>query len=271
MKTGKYNFKLMCLITVFVVNIAVIAVETPPIRWNETAQSRILNKKELVKLGAAFPFWKIKQITWPPVTEINSKSVAVDEKLKASCTRWLQKFTKKGYLPEDFSKHLIAMKNWGLIRKESEQKRLCDVFVARFEKYPYVIHIQESPYNVVIGVADERLANDARADHRNLVIETAKSILNETLKPDPNSEEVHVFKIERDELKVSRVSWGVESVKIRAKDGKRCIDLRKAWKLGATHVEVETDGRFVKFEIVKQVKGPRAFPDPYVERFSTSK
>jgi hypothetical protein len=158
------------------------------------------------------------------------------------------------------------MKNWGLIRKESEQKRLCDVFIARFKKASHVIHIQESPYNVVIGIAHERMPIDARADHKDLVIETATLILNEALQPDRNSD-LHIFEIVRDGSKINRLVWLTKGVGTTDKDAKKCANLTNASKNGAVHVEAETDGRFVKFDIIKCVEGPKSYLDPYMERF----
>ena len=180
---------------------------------------------------------------------------------------WLAKFIKKEQVPRNLDKHLIAMKDWGLIRKESEQKRLCDVFVARYKKTHYVVHIQESPYNVIVAVADERLASYARSDYKDMIIETAKSILNEQLEPDINSD-FHLFKL--DDLKIRRAVWLTKDVSTTDKDGKKCANITKAVKNGAISVEAETDGRFVKFEIVKCVKGPRAYPEPYKKRFGSS-
>jgi len=243
------------------------AVETPSIQWNEMAESQVLVEKELTELGDAFPTWKIRQITWPSVTELKSKRVEVDEKLNASCVGWIGKFMKDEQMPKNLNKHLIGMRDWGLIRKESEQKRLCDVFIARFKKPPYVVHIQESPYNVIIAVADERLAKDARTNRKDLIVEIAASILNEPLKPDPNSEDLHVHEVVRDECRITIVSWLLKSVATTDRNGKKCINLVKACERGAIRVKAETDGRFVRFEIVKCVSGPRSAPDPYVERF----
>jgi hypothetical protein len=96
MRISKYSCQLLCAMTVLATNVAVLdATEAPTIQWNEAAQSQVLNKNELLKLGAAFPSWNIKQITWPSMAEVNAKSVTVDERLKASCMGWLEKFIKK--------------------------------------------------------------------------------------------------------------------------------------------------------------------------------
>jgi hypothetical protein len=266
MKTRKNVYQLWPGIILVLVISVVQATETPPLQWNGMAESQIMDNNELAKLGSVFPTWKIKQITWPSSSKINSNKVIVDPNLVVSCMGWLTKFMSKEQLPANLDKNLIAMKDFGLITKESEQKRLCDVFIARFKKGPYVIHIQESPCNIVIAMADERLVSDPRIDHKNLVIEMATLILNGTLKPNPDSEDLHVFELVRDNQKISRVSWLIESA-ATLKNGRKVIDDAKSCEIGASHVEAETNGRFVKFDIPKVIKGPRECPDCYVKRF----
>jgi hypothetical protein len=157
------------------------------------------------------------------------------------------------------------MKNWGLIKKESEQKRLCDVFITRFRKGPYTIHVQESPYNVVITVVDERAAKGTWVDHKDLVFKIGGTILKEELKPDPKSARLFTSEVVRDEHKISKVTWILESV-IRKYKGQNVVDVTKACEVGTTSVEAETDGRFVRFEIRKEVLPGIA--DPYIERFN---
>ncbi|HUW20717.1 MAG TPA: hypothetical protein VMW16_15575 [Sedimentisphaerales bacterium] len=238
------------------------------IKWNENALSSILTKDGLRQLDkGAFPYWKVKQMTWPSVAELTSWSVTVDEGLKAECLSWVQKLLSKDQVPADIGQHLVAMEKWGLITRESAQKRLCDVFIVRFRKGSYVIHIQESSYNVILTVADGRLEKEPRDGHRDLVVETALRILNDALKPDPNSADLHVFTVRGEGQKISRVSWQIESVVTTGKDGKKRVDLKKAGEIGTTSVEGETDGRFVKFEIVKCPGAVKSGFDPYVERF----
>lgn len=268
MKIKQNIFRLICGIGILVFGITVIgAAETPPVQWNEMAQSQVMDTNELAKLGTAFPTWKIKQVTWPSASEINTNKVAADPNLTIRCMEWLSKFMKKEQLPTDLDKHLIAMRNWGLIREQSEQKRLCDVFIARFKKAPYVIHIQESPYNVVITVSDERLANKSTIVHQDLIIKIADLILGEALKPNPDSENFH---LSSKNSRITHITWAIDSLQTIDSKGRKVLDLVKAGKVGATHVEAETDGRFVRFEIVKcpgAVK--RAFFDPYTTRFSS--
>jgi hypothetical protein len=237
------------------------------IKWNHDANSLILNKNKLEVFNSLAESWKLKQMIWPSETEITGKRVNVNEELKHSCTTWLGKFLKTELLPTDINKHLVAMSEWGLVSKESEQKRLCDVFIARFKKGPYVIHIQESLYNIIISVSDERLANTAQANHKDLVIEIGKTVLSKVLEPIPASENFHVFEFASNGKKITRVSWAIEPVKV-IKDGKSCIDPYKAGEIGTTYVEAETDGRFVRFEIIKSpgAVNPASY-DPYIERF----
>jgi len=275
MRPKKFNLGFPAIMAICVACILYAqAATSQTIRWGQDINSLVLNKTELTKPAGALPGWKIKQMTWPYVTEIASKSVKVDNKLKACCSEWLQKFMKRGYLPADLDKHLVAMKNWGLIRKQAEQKRLCDVFIVRFKKDFYVVHMQESLYNMVIAVADERLAKNSRSDHKQLVIETATTILNGTLKPDPNSENFHeyVSEVGSDRHKISSVTWGIDSLITMDSTGRRTLNLAKAGEIGTTHVDAETDGRFVRFEITKCPGAVKAaFFDPYEERFGQPK
>lgn len=268
MKIKRNIFWVVFIVAIFLLGAHFIqASDVSSVQWNVMAQSQILNNTELVKLGDAFPDWKIKQVVWPADSDINLKKVAVDPKLTASCIEWLTKFIKNDQLPVDLDKRLIPMKGWGLVSKESEQKRLCDVFITRYKKGNNTIHIQESPYNIIIAVADERLEKNPHADHKNLIIETAQSILSEPLKPNLSSAFFHVDKIGK-EGKITRISWVLERVAVIDKDGKTCISLSEAGKIGTTGVEAETDGRFVKFEIIKNPGAVKnAFFDPYVERF----
>jgi len=142
METRKFRFDLLAVFIVLVMCLLCVqATAEKGIKWNEDANSIVLNTRELAKFVEAFPPWKIKQITFPSDEEISSKAVKVDEELKVYCIEWIKKFIKAEQLPIDINKHLVPMKNWGLITKESEQKRLCDVFVVRFKKDYYVIHI----------------------------------------------------------------------------------------------------------------------------------
>jgi hypothetical protein len=269
MEAMKRNAKLIPVLVILACYGAVVeAANKQEIQWNESAISTVLNKNELTKLGRAFPAWKIKQSTWPSVTELGAKKITVDEKLNVSCIRWQEKFITTEYLPGDVNEHLVAMKNWGLIMKESEQKRLCDVFITRFRKALYTIHIQESPYNVVITVVDDRAAIGTWVDQKDMVFKTGGAILKEELKPDPKSARLFTSEVVRDEHKISKVTWSLESV-IRKYKGQDVVDVAKACEIGTTSVEAETDGRFVRFEIRKEVGGRG--PDPYVERFDADK
>lgn len=270
MKTKQNIFQLAGVIAILILGSGFVqASEVPDIQWNETAQGQVMNNNELVKLGDAFPTWEIKQITWPSASEINTKRVTVDPNLTAQCMGWLSKFIKREQLPIDLDKKLVAMKEWGVIGKESEQKCLCDVFITRFKKDSMVVQIQESPSNVVIAFSNEQLMDTPAENHKNLVVEAANLLLNSNLKPPVSSENLHVFEIVKDGQTVTRVSWGIESVKVIDKDGKKCIDLHKAGEIGTTSVEAETDGRFVKFDIRKEVESKGI--DPFKERFGSSK
>jgi hypothetical protein len=173
------------------------------------------------------------------------------------------------YVPADLDRHLLAMKGWGLISEQSEQKRLCDVFISRFKKGPYVVHIQESPYNVVLSVVDESLRGGANTDHQKFATALAGLVFKEQLNPDHKSD-LQVLENVSKETKITRLVWLTKSVGTTDSSGKKCADLSKAEENGAITVQAETDGRFVRFEVIKYAGGPAMYLDPYVERFNLS-
>lgn len=243
-------------------------------KWNEKAASVALDKETLAKLGDPFPEWKIKQATWPSVTELSSASVTVDDEIRISCIRWLRKFLKEENLPADIDKHLVAMKNWGVFTKASEQKRLCDVFIVRFTKGPYVIHIQESPFNVVISIADGRIVKKKpKADHKDLILQTAAEVMNKDILPDPaKGLYERKTKAARDGGTISGLVWRPPSVVGKDKEGRGFIKTDVASKIGTFEIYADTDGAFIRFDIVKSAGvGPMLVRDPYVQRFSPPK
>jgi hypothetical protein len=269
MKMNRYKIQFICVTLAFWIN-GTIAWSSEPVfvKWNESAQSQVMNSNELAKLGEVFPNWKIKQVVWPLTAEIESHRVVVDPNTITSCIDWLTKFMAENQLPANLNEKLVAMEEWGVIRKESEQERLCDVFITRFKKDPYVIHIQESPYNVVITVADDRFVASNKTDYEKMIRDTAMLVLKEQLKPDANSD-FHLFELK--DTKLSRAVWLTRGVATTDKDGKKCGNLINASKNGAASVEAETDGRFVRFEIVKCAGAfKRSSFDPYIKRFAPS-
>lgn len=277
MRNEKSLICMLVLIAVFTVNpmrsITAEISKEQTTKWNEEAVNAALDKETLAKLGEPFPAWKIKQVTWPSVTELSSASVTVDDEIRTSCVRWLRKFLKEEQLPADIDKHLVAMKNWGVFTKASEQKRLCDVFLVRFTKGPYIIHIQESSFNVVIGIADKRIVKKKpKADHKDLVLQTAAVILHKDIVSDPAK---GLFerkpKATRDGSTITGLIWRPPSVVYRDKKGRRNIRMDVAAKIGTFRIEAETDGGFVRFDIVKAVRGPVSTYDPYMQRFPKPK
>ena len=270
---------LMCILIVVAIfdvllmcSVIAVTSKEQTTKWNEKATHPALDKETLAKLGEAFPAWKIKQITWPSVTEISSASTTVDDEVRTSCIRWIKKFLKEEQLPSDIDKHLVAMKNWGVFTKASEQKRLCDVFLVRFTKDPYVIHIQESSYNVVIGIADKRIVKKKpKAGHKDLVLQTAAAVLHKNLVPDPAKD---LFqrkpKATDDGGTISGLTWQPPSVVYRDKKGRRVVKTDVAAKIGTFEIYADTDGAFVRFDIIKFVRGPVSTYDPYIQRFSSA-
>jgi hypothetical protein len=263
-----------------ILGLAVVAVVVGPcmaqvaddhtVFWNEAAQSVVLNRSELAKLGEALPAWQIRQMVWPSSEELRSAGVAVGDDLKDRCVTWLAKFVNAKQLPMNMKEHLIAMKAWGLVKPEAEQKRLCDVFIARFRKGGYTAQLQESPANVVMTIAQENPSPDANTDHRNLVFRTAALFLKEELRPNPDSKGLHVIRAEKAGVAITTVTWWIDSVMVEGPGNRTAYDGTKAAELGTWNVVSETDGRYVRFIIHKKIRGPVA-PDVYAQRFSTPK
>lgn len=243
---------------------------------NEKAISRILTQERLSKLGAACPAWEIRTMVWPPLEEIRLNSVKVDAETKADCLQWLKKFMRSGAIPRDLDRHLVAMANWGLFREEAEQKALLDVFLCRFTQGPYVVHIQESPFNVVISVADERRADqpEEQAAHGRFIIQVASAWLHKDILPDPAISWGELPpKQTADGRTVTRAQWTPPSIAITDEAGVvRSVDEEGEARIGTHLIGAETDGAFVGFSILKSPgRGPRATLDPHVRRFGVSK
>jgi len=237
-------------------------------RWNADVRSAILTRAELSKLGEVFPSWKIRQMTWPSQEQVRSHAADVSEYVRASCVKWLTKFLRDDYLPADLKEHLAPMEQWGLVRGDIVQQdgRLCDVFIVRFEKEPYVLHIQDSHANVVIAVEDTTPGGAAVAEHEELVIRTAKAILREALIPGHPPPIVRKYK-KRGRV-VTRLIWNPPSVVVSVGPGyRRTIRGVEVQKVGTSLLRAETDGRFVRFDIAKD-SGAADDLDPYEKRFS---
>jgi hypothetical protein len=263
----KHNIVTMLALGVFAAGTPIVpAGEDQTLRWNEAAQSNVLNRPELAKRGEVLPTWKIKQMVWPALEELVKARVEVSGELRDECVTWLAKFVSAKQLPADIKEHLVAMKGWGLVKAESEQKRLCDVFIVRFRKAGYTVHLQESPANVVVTIVQEAPAPDADMDHKNLVFRTAAWFLKEELQPNPESKWLRVFKEEKGGLELTTVRWWIDSVIVEGPGNRTGYDGSKTAKLGTWNVVSETDGRYVRFIIHKNIPGPVG-PDVYAKRF----
>ena len=241
--------------------------EKPPIQWNRDASSSILSPDTASKRTPGLPSWKLKQMAWPSDAEIRDHSVVVDTETKESCMQWLDKFIAPNALPKDIDRHLIAMKEWGVIKEVSKQKSLCDVFLVRYQIGSQIIQIQESPFNVVIIYADEQNLQKPRTDRQAYILEVSKSLLRETLLPNPGSDEFHVNEKEVNGQNWTKATWLLASVVVVRPDGIKATSISKAWEIGTRHVVAETNGTIIRFEIIKSTNSARAFFDPYEKRF----
>lgn len=240
--------------------------EKPIIKWNRDVTVPIPPQQ-----GSSpnpLPKWKIKQMVWPSDDEIQKYSVAVEAKVKESCMQWLNKFLYKDWIPSDMQNRLIAMKRWGVFKEESTPQQLCDVFIVCIQQGHDIVRIQESPYNVVITFIDDRYVEQPRSDGKEYMIQAANRILQESLRPNPESDAFHVTENIRKEGISTRIIWTLDAViKERRPDGVMWISSKLAAKIGTSGVRAETNGTFVRFSITKSTNDARGFFDPYEKRF----
>jgi len=227
--------------------------ETEGIPWNDDAQAEVLTPSGLARLRRRFPAWKVQQITWPSEDEIRSHAGVASQYDTDSCVEWLAMFLNDDYLPAALKEHLVPMRQWGLVHGDQADQggRLCDVFIVRFEKTRYVIHIQDSPSNVVIAVEDKTRREKPAPDHEAFVIRTAKASLREPLLPG------YPAPIVRGRA-ITTVSWNPPSVVTSVGPGyRRTISSLRTREVGTALVIADTDGRFVRFQMTKDFGGPR--------------
>ena len=103
-----------------------------------------------------------------------------------------------------------------------------------------------------------------------VVSSTAALFLKEELRPDPESKRLYTRKEGSAGTETSTVNWQIDSVMVETAEGRTAYDGSKGEKLGTWHVTAETNGRYVRFIIHKKIAGPVP-PDPYAERFGTTK
>jgi len=244
-------------------------------RTREQAVDRTLSRGRLGPMAGAWPDWKIRTMVWPSAEEIRSHRVTADDRTTTDCLGWLGKFLRPAVMPKDPDKQLVAMANWGLYKEEAEQQALLDVFICRLARGPYAVHIQESPFNVVISVADKRLAHGPReqAAHERFIIQIASELLHQDILPDWAEDlKQHPPQPGADGRALTRVQWQPASVVIE-EPGRSwwSVDPEEAGRVGTHLISAETDGAYVRFDVVKATGGgPRTFYDPYARRFDVS-
>jgi hypothetical protein len=238
--------------------------------WNKESHSRILDDQVLSKPGTGVTPWKVRSMVWPSDTEISAASVSCSTAIKAEAAGWIRRFVRREYTPADLEAHMIAMRAWGrLFDKESE--KLADVFIVRYRTGSSVIHIQESPYDVVVSIADDESDGKPRpvAERRAFVLETAVKVLDPNLLTDGKSGFYEARRGADSGTSVtSAFQWSPPSITGMDAKGQKIRDTLTASRIGAFSIKAETDGRFVRFDISKSPEaGPRLYRDPYVQRF----
>jgi len=237
------------------------------ITWNEQVKSKILNSKMRRSLSGKYPNWKLRQQTWPLPIEISKHNCHPANRFESECFKWLTKLSNVPQLAPEFNGHVLAMKEWGLV-SGGKQPRLCDVFLLRFRRGHRIVHVQESPGDVIFVVADERLARKPRTDYAQFVSEISTFLLSQPIRPDLSSPDFHMADISLDKSgSFVRGSWAIDATFVRDENGNKvATSLMKAAEIGTSSVGAETDGRFVHFRIQKAIFGPGI--DYFIERFS---
>jgi hypothetical protein len=68
------------------------------------------------------------------------------------------------------------------------------------------------------------------------------------------------------------VQWNPPSIVSHDQAGMRLLDTARAAQIGTFHINADTNGAFVRFEVLKSPDGgPAMTRDPYVRRFAASK
>lgn len=232
----------------------------PAVRWNGEASLAGLMPDALSKI---LPAWKTSQMVWPTDKEIEACRAQANDNVKAEAVNWIGKFIKAEYLPDGLSDHLVAMKQWGVAIEIEEEKRRSDVFIVRYVYKDMLLHIQESPANVVITVSGVPAPVAQAADQRQFVLETGTKLFKEGLMFDPSVRDVLP---RTSETGITQMSWYPPSTISRGKDGRSSYSVLKGGQLGVMSIGVDTDGRFIRFSLLKADGGPSQL-NPFRKRF----
>jgi len=251
--------------------------------WNEEATSSILDQTLFEELRDDRPELPAEEIVWPSPESIKRLSGEPDAEVKASAVKWIRKFVRPEYLPDGIETHLISMRNIQLIPNygdaalmgsvmeadsgknmtENLQHRIwCTVNLVRFKKGDYVIQIMETPYNVVVAVGSEKAA--AGQNQVTFVAEVAKAVLREQMSmaaDDVFSEDFLISGIDGESIVCSgregemltgmRMNPMLKVSFDRKEDTKLRLNRLYTAAIGTTGIDVESDGRFVRFDMEK--------------------
>lgn len=238
--------------------------------WNEAAANGVIQKESLAKLSPELPEWKIKQMAWPTPAEIAAhKAEASREEIDAAVAA-ISKVMNTAYIPADLAAHITAMKAWGTHDEPARQERLMDAFVVRYSMEGQTVQIQESPCNIVITVAPEARDQAPAANKEQYILDVAGKVLNPQVAPDPASP-TYFNTAAKESPVIKRVGWIPAAAVVQSDPETKTFGTswKKTVALGISDGAADSDGRFVRFDLLKPSPGPkRGYPDPNVERFS---
>lgn len=231
------------------------------VAWNQEASSAALTPEAL---SEGVPAWQKAQMLWPSADDIKRHGVPATEKDRAEALAWIKKYIRPEYLPSNVADNMVAMKQWGVALDTEKETRRADVFLVRYVCQGLVIQMQESNSNVVLTVAASGPAGTA-ADPKQFVLDTGTKILKDGLMFGP-SDKVFTRADKGTASTITRLSWSPPATVVTDENGSRGVSSLKGGELGTSSISANTNGRFIRFDILKNDGGPSMI-NPFVKRF----
>ena len=203
--------------------------------WKVSQKSLFFNQERQTALMQELPDWDIQTMIWPPKSELETCLAVATEVQKHECLVWLKRFIKKELVPADINEHLLPLKEWAKLDKNWKKNGKEDVFMTKYQIGDYLIHIVDAGWRTIVTVTKT---------------DTTPSM----------PKEAHVDFVSKIIALFCRKQ--PTKIELAAKQGS-IVTEGGILGLPATFI---TDGKFVRFEMTKLLKGPRAFPPLY--RFS---
>ncbi len=239
--------------------------------WNEEAASAIL---DALSGDAALPPFFAGQILWPSKEEMESRGGVPSDESRTRSMKWLRKMIRPEYLPDGIGSHLVSLSEVNLVPNYVEASLvgarimadfgedatdaiavdiMCTANIVRFKKGDYVVQILDTPYDVIVVVADERTASSRRSANV-LAAEVAKAVLRDQISrvADEISSEMTIM-VGYDRNTVLGMQMPRPGRVRFSRDYDRRLRLYRTYAaaLGVYMMKVDGDGRFVRFDLEK--------------------